>query len=184
MNARRHGYRSGARGRSLDTKPGVAGVSITARLTCSHCEKTGGLKCRAVMPDDQIDQKFRQSGWRLDPAVCPDCIRQFREKRTADMASNVSPAAMKAQAAMFQHLQTAFDVETGRYAKGWSDKVIAEKTGLSVEHVAAFRTAAFGDLKDAPEIVALRAEISALENLVTEQVAHLRGELARIAKGA
>lgn len=184
MSARRHSYRTELRGRSLTAKPGVAGTSISAHLTCSRCGKVGDLKCRAILPDEQIDRKFRQSGWRLDPAVCPDCIRQSKEERAADMASNVSPAAMKAQAAMFQYLQTAFDVETGRYGKGWSDKVIADKTGLSVEHVAAFRAAAFGELKDAPEIVALRADIAALENLVTEQVAHLRSELARIAKGA
>lgn len=100
------------------------------------------------------------------------------------MASNASPAAMKAQATMFQHLTAHFDTEAGQYEKGWSDKVIAGKTGLSVEHVAAFRAAAFGELKDSAEIVSLRAEIAALESLVTEQIAHLRGEIARLAKAA
>ncbi len=184
MSARRHLYRDGRHGRSIRTATGVSGVTIAALLQCSRCPKVGDLNCRAMMPPEKMDQKFRQAGWQIDPHVCPDCIRQSKEKRTAAMASNASPAAMKAQAAMFQHLTANFDPDTGRYAKGWSDKVIAEKTGLSVEHVAAFRTAAFGELKDAPEIVALRAEIAALENLVTEQVAHLRGELARIAKGA
>lgn len=183
MSARRHLYRDGRHGRSIRTAPGVTGATITAHLQCSRCPKVGDLKCRAMLPADQMDQKFRQAGWSIDPHVCPDCIRQSKEKRTA-MASNASPAAMKAQAAMFQHLTAHFDVEAGRYEKGWSDQVIAEKTGLSAEHVAAFRTAGFGELKDAPEIVALRADIAALENLVTEQVAHLRGELARIAKGA
>ncbi len=184
MSARGHLYRDGRHGRSIRTATGVSGVTITALLQCSRCPKVGDLNCRAMMPPEKMDQKFRQAGWAIDPHVCPDCIRQSKEKRTAAMASNATPAAMKAQAAMFQHLTANFDPDAGRYAKGWSDKVIAEKTGLSVEHVAAFRTAAFGELKDSPEIVALRADIAALENLVTEQVAQLRGELARIAKGA
>lgn len=184
MSARRHLYRDGRHGRSIRTAAGVAGVTITAQLQCSRCPTVGELNCRAMMPPDKMDQKFRQAGWQLDPHACPDCLRKTKEKRTAAMATNASPAAMKAQAAMFQHLTANFDTEAGRYAKGWSDKVIAEKTGLSVEHVAAFREAGFGELKDSPEIVALRADIAALENLVTEQVAHLRGEIARIAKGA
>ena len=184
MSARRHLYRDGLHGRSIRTSAGVAGVTITALLQCSRCPKVGDRNCRAIMPPQQMDQKFRQAGWSLDPNICPDCLRQSKEQRTAAMASNASPAAMKAQAAMFSHRTANFDAETGRYAKGWSDKVIAEKTNLSVEHVAAFREAGFGELKDSPEIVALRADIAALENLVTEQVAHLRGEIARIAKGA
>jgi hypothetical protein len=184
VSARRHAYRDGRHGRSIRTSSGVSGITIAALLQCSRCPKVGDLNCRSMMPVDQMDQKFRQAGWTLDPHVCPDCIRQSKEKRTAAMASNASPAAMKAQAAMFQHLTAHFDPDAGRYAKGWSDKVIADKTGLSVEHVAAFRVAAFGELKDSPEIVSLRAEIAALENLVTEQVAHLRGEIARIAKAA
>lgn len=184
MSAHRHLYRDGRHGRSIRTAAGVAGVTITALLQCSRCPKVGDVNCRAMMPPEKMDQKFRQAGWQIDPHVCPDCFRQSKDKRSAAMASNASPAAMKAQAEMFQMLTAHFISETGQYAKGWSDKVIAEKTGLAVEHVAAFRTAGFGELKDAPEIVALRAEISALENLVTEQVAHLRGELARIAKGA
>jgi hypothetical protein len=184
VSSRQHAYRDNVRGRSIRTAAGVAGVTITALLQCSRCPKVGDRNCRAIMPPEQMDQKFRQAGWSLDPNICPDCLRKTKEKRTAAMASNASPAAMKAQAAMFQHLTANFDTDAGRYAKGWSDKVIADKTGLSVEHVAAFRTAAFGELKDSPEIVSLRAEIAALENLVTETVAHLRGEIARIAKGA
>lgn len=184
MSSRRHLYRDGRHGRSIRTASGVASVTITALLQCSRCPKVGDLNCRAIMPAEKLDQKFRQAGWQIDPHVCPDCLRKTKEQRTAAMASNASPAAMKAQAAMFSHLTANFDAEAGRYAKGWSDKVIADKTGLSVEHVAAFRAAGFGELKDSAEIVSLRAEIAALENLVTEQVAHLRGEIARIAKGA
>jgi len=183
MSQRKHLYKEGLKGRAIATRPGVAGTSITALLQCSRCPKVGELGCRAMMPAEQMDHKFRQSGWRLDPHVCPDCIRISKQEKAA-MTASPSPAAMKAQAAMFQLLSQHFDGETGRYAKGWSDKKISEATGIAIEHVAAFRTAGFGELKDAPEIVAFRADIAALETLVAEQIAQLRGDLARIAKAA
>src|SRR3546814_7661352 len=57
------------------------------------------------------------------------------------MSASPSPAAMKAQAEMFQLLSLHFDGETGRYAKGWSDGKIASTTGIAVEMVTAFRVA-------------------------------------------
>ncbi|WOF43791.1 hypothetical protein KNJ79_02165 [Sphingopyxis indica] len=183
MKHRKHSYREGLRGRGIETHSGVGGVSITAKLHCSKCPKIGLLGCRAMMPPEQMDQKFRQSGWRTDPNICPDCIRKAKEEK-AEMATNASPAAMKAQAQMFTLLSQHFDGEVGQYGKGWSDAKIAAETGLSPDMVAAFRTAGFGELKDAPEIVQLRADITALETLVAEQIASLRADLAKIAKGA
>lgn len=183
MSASKHLYREGLRGRSLDMKPGIGGATIAALLQCSRCPTIGKRPCGAMLPPEAMDKKFKQAGWRVDPHVCPNCQRKPKE-RPAPMTASPSPAAMKAQAEMFQLLSLHFDGDTGRYAKGWSDAKIAAQTGIAVDLVTAFRTAGFGELKDAPEIVAIRAEIATLESLVAEQVAHLRGELARIAKGA
>lgn len=177
-----HSYREGKRGRSIASRPGVGGQSITANLTCSSCPKNGSIGLRVMMPPEQIDQKFKQAGWRLDPHRCPDCIRKAAQSKGKPMASNPSPAAVKAQAKMFSLLSQHFTPDDGRYAKGWSDKKIADETGVSVEMVAAVRSEAFGELKEPSEIQALRQEITALEGLVSEQIATLRTELAKVAK--
>lgn len=183
MSAPKHLYRERMRGRALETKSGIGGGTIVALLQCSRCPTIGRRSMGAMLPPEAIDKKFKQAGWRVDPHVCPDCQRKPKE-RPAPMTASPSPAAMKAQAEMFQLLSLHFDGDMGRYAKGWSDAKIASTTGLAVDMVTAFRTAGFGELKEAPEIVAIRAEIASLESLVAEQVAHLRGELARIAKAA
>ena len=192
MAVRGHPYRDGTAGRSITTRPGVGGMTITAHLECSKCGKIGHVKCRAIMPPEQIDRKFRQAGWRLDPHVCPDCIPATHEKKgERRMASKPSPAAMKAQAAMFQLLAQHFDTDTGRYAKGWSDAKIAKETGISPDMVRDFRVAGFGDLREPEEVVQLRSDIDALATLQREQNAAitveletLRSKLDRIAKAA
>lgn len=98
------------------------------------------------------------------------------------MATNPTPGAIKAQAKMFNLLSLHFNPDEGRYAKGWSDKKVADDTGMAADLVASFRVEAFGELKEPAEVSALRSEISALENLVVEQIASLRTELAKVAK--
>lgn len=177
-----HSYRDGIKGRSITTRPGIGGPTTTAHLTCTECGHDGSVNLRANMPPSQIDQKFAQAGWKLDPHRCPDCIRKAAQSKGNPMASNPSPAAVKAQAKMFSLLAQHFTPDDGRYAKGWSDKKIADETGVSVEMVAAVRSEAFGELKEPSEISALRSEITALEGLVTEQIASLRTELAKVSK--
>lgn len=177
-----HLYRNGLDGRSLASAHGVGGASFTLGLTCSQCPKVGQLKCGKVLPDKTNDEKFRRAGWRLDPNICPDCIRKAAQSKGNPMASNPSPAAVKVQASMFKLLYMHFDGETGRYAKGWSDKEVAAKAGAALDLVIAVRSETFGELKEPSEISALRSEISALEGLVSEQIASLRTELAKVAK--
>lgn len=98
------------------------------------------------------------------------------------MATNPTPGAIKAQAKMFSLLSLHFSPDDGKFAKGWSDKKISEETGLAPDLVAQFRIEAFGDLKEPAEISALRSDIAALETLVVEQIASLRGELAKVSK--
>ena len=81
------------------------------------------------------------------------------------MAAQPSPNAMKTQAAMFRLLSNHFDVDAGRYEKDWGDARIAKETGLAVALVAQFRDAGFGEIKEAPEIAGLRADVRALEQL-------------------
>lgn len=185
-----HPWRDGVSGRGLTTRPGVGGVSITAHLTCSGCGRIGDVKLRAIMPPDQIDRKFRQAGWRLDPHQCPACIQSTQETKEArTMPPTPSPAAMKAQAVMFNLLTLHFDPVAGRYSVGWSDAKVASETGLDAAFVRDFRDAGFGPLREPEELIRFRADIAALEQLqretaatISEQIASLRADLARIAK--
>ena len=177
MSVRGHGYRDGHSGRSLRSHPGVGGVSFVALLQCSECPKVGEVKCRAVMPPDQIDQKFRQAGWAVDPHRCADCCRKPKEK---PMSATPSPAAMKAQAHMFQLLSQHFDADNGRYVAGWSDDKIAKDTGISADLVKSFRKAGFGELKEPAEISLLRADINSVEQLAKEQHGAITAEVAAL----
>lgn len=193
MTFQKHPYREKLHGRSISSKQGVGGASIKAHVQCSRCPRIGEVGLTKVLPPEPIDQKFRQHGWKLDPHVCPDCQR--KPKKGPDMATAAtpahSPAAMKAQGQMFHLLTLHFVPETGRYAKGWSDKKIADDTGLALDHVAAFRASCFGDLKESAEIAGMRADLDAAEALANEnhknligQIVAFRAELDRIARGA
>lgn len=91
-----------------------------------------------------------------------------------------SPAAMKAQAAMFRLLSDRFDPDAGRYEAGWDDKKIAAETGLSPDVVAEFRKAGFGEMKEAPELASIRKDVNALEQLAREQNASIMQEVAAL----
>ena len=159
--------------------PGVGGASFTARLRCSGCPQVGERKLRQLMPPEQIDQKFAQAGWSLNPPLCVGC-RAAQSKEKLTVASKPTPAAMKAQAQMFTLLSQHFDPDAGRFTGGWSDQRIAKESGLAVEMVAEFRRAGFGEIKEAPELSALRQDIGALEELFREHQAAVTAEIASL----
>lgn len=175
MHLRGHPYRNAARGRSLKSAPGVGSVTHTAHLACSACPAVGERKLRQVMPPEQIDQKFAQAGWSLDPHICPDCRRKAAEEK--NMASHPSPAAVKAIGKVFGLLSAHFDVDAGRYAPDWGDQKIADETGIGLEAVMTLRKDNFGEIKEPVEIGQLRADIGALEQLLIETTKPIKDEL-------
>jgi hypothetical protein len=68
----------------------------------------------------------------------------------------------------------------GRYAGGWSDERIASMLELFPEQVAQVRLESpdHGMIRTAPDVAALKADISAMEALFAEQIAELRARLA------
>lgn len=176
MKNRGHYYRSGMLGRSLETQAGAGGTTFVAHLHCARCPRIASRNLRQIMPPDQIDRKFQQAGWSVDPNLCPDCIQASKERKT--MSAKPSPNAMRAQAQMFTLLQTHFDVTKGAFAKEWSDERVATETGIAVALVIEFRQTCFGELKEPDEVRVLRGDISALETLVRETVASVTGEIA------
>lgn len=91
-----------------------------------------------------------------------------------------SDAAVKQQARCFNLLGQHFDPDKGRYAKGWSDKKIAEEVSLSSAVVATLRIDCFGDLKESPEASEIRADINALDTLCKESFAQFQQEIAAL----
>jgi AraC-like DNA-binding protein len=68
----------------------------------------------------------------------------------------------------------------GRYARDWSDERIAHDASLLPEQVAQVRLESpdHGMIRTAPDVAALKADISAMEALFAEQIAELRSRLA------
>lgn len=179
MKHRGHSYRNGMMGRSLQTRAGIGSTSFVAHLQCSRCPRTGTRNLRAIMPPEQIDRKFQQAGWALDPHACPDCLtRASKERKT--MSAKPSPDAMRAQAQMFTMLQTHFSTDKGAFGTGWNDQRIATDTGLSVAVVKEYRETCFGPLKEPAEFASIRADISALEKLQQESSAAIATEIASL----
>lgn len=188
MKARGHYYRTGMLGRSIATLAGQGGTSFVARLQCSNCPAVGERKLRAIMPPDQIDRKFQQLGWAIDPHICPECLSHTYKERSK-MSAKPSPDAMRAQAQMITLLQTHFNVERGAFTKDWDDARVASTTGIAKPLVIEYREACFGPLKEPPELAAIRADIASLERLhqesvnsFTVEVASLRSRLGDLSK--
>lgn len=181
MKHREHSYRNGVMGRRLETRPGVGSPSATAFIQCSRCPHEGSLKLSVRMPPEQIDKKFTQAGWALDPHICPSCRTQASNERKA-MSAKPSPDAMRAQAQMFSLLQNHFDPNKGLFSQNWDDARIAGETGLSAAVVVDYRETCFGKLKEPEEVQALRSDIAALEKLHQETSASFLSEIVTLRK--
>ncbi|MFL6864070.1 MAG: hypothetical protein ACJ8DZ_13835 [Allosphingosinicella sp.] len=171
-----HPWKIGAGGRKVASHPGGAHV---ATLVCG-CGVREEIRFKSLASGDVMDRKFRQRGWRLDPSKCAGC--QARPKRGMTMAAQAAPtpAAIKAQAKMFNLLGAHFNAEAGTYGGGYSDAKIAEEVGFSPDLIAAFRDEAFGPLKEPPEIAALARDIEALTQMLDEAVTPIKSELSQL----
>jgi hypothetical protein len=168
VGVEQHPWKLETHGRSVRS---VAGGGVMAKLTCSRCPAVFDIKFRQLPGSAEIDRKFIQHGWAVDPAKCPEHNPRHHPKKDSAMntlAAKTSPAAIAAQAKMFGLLQSHFDVQVGRYLSGQSDAGIAKACGLAVELVAAIRAQVFGELKEPPEIAALAADLATLEGLLTD----------------
>lgn len=177
MSAKTHAYRDGTHGRSMTSRPGNGGLVFHAYLQCSRCPTKGEVPTRGGIDPPQIDRRFINLGWRVDPHVCPACAAKPKEK---PMTATQSIAAMKATIQMNDLLQAHFDVKNGRYVTGWSDEKIAKDTGLGLKSVADYRIAEFGEIREPTEIALIRQDVNALEKLQQETNATFTGEIATL----
>lgn len=175
MSLNRHSWKIGLHGRAIQSQPGG---HFSATLEC-QCGTRTEKRFRELAGPDQIDRKFAQAGWSLDPPACPECqARRKQEKKT--VATKASPTAIKAQVAMMRLLNDHFDADGGAFTGGYDDDRIAKETGLAVEAVREYRIAGFGELKEPPEVASIHADVQALEKLFLETIAPLQQELAAL----
>jgi hypothetical protein len=186
LSTQQHPWKLERHGRSTRTEQGGG---VVATLTCSKCPKQATIRFRQLCGSADMDAKFKQQGWAVDPAKCPDHNRHNhtprKEKPKVDTAAPAkfatpTPAAIAAQAKMVALLQMHFDPESGTYGSGYSDLKVAEECRLSIDLVTEVRKQAFGDLKVPAEVAQLTADIEALEQLLTETVAPIQTELGAL----
>lgn len=180
MEIKGHAWTRGHGSRVIESRRHGNTLWVVGRVTCGKCTAVGELKSRNVWPAEQMDKRLKQKGWRLDPPLCPDCVKQPKEERmaTEDTTAVPSNKAAMAQAKVFKMLGVHFDVEKGRYLNGYSDKRLSDETGVAVAAIAVLRSECFGELKEDPAVAELRSDIAALEALCAEQVASLQQTVA------
>jgi ribosomal protein L29 len=167
MPAQNHPWVLGDRGRSFVNGSG----GIVATLTC-HCGATQDVRFRNLCDADVMDRKFKDKGWLLNPARCPDHARSKRQERND--VSKPNHANAQANARMFGMLTAHFDPEAGTYATDWSDERVAKETGLAPEYVRTVRDEALGPLREPPEVRQLREDIATVEALLAEEEGRIR----------
>jgi hypothetical protein len=158
-----------------------------ARLTCSICGGHDEWSSLHAPASNIIRKKCADKGWAIGRRLsCPTCTAKSKE---ANMPNATKPAInMEAIGKVHKLLGKHFNNETGQFDAGWSDQKVASETGLAPDAVAAFRKASFGELKEAPEVAALRGDIASLAQLYKEhadtmvkEIAALRTRLQKIA---
>ena len=159
------------------------GNRFAAFATCHLCGSRGEWNARNQPPADLLPKKFRQMGWDIGKScTCPECLANAKEanKEKKTVATQISPAAMKAQARMMTMLMEQFNAETGLYASGWDDARVAKETSLALDHVKAFRVAAFGELKEPDAISVLRADMISTEKALIALAEDVRREMTAL----
>ena len=96
----------------------------------------------------------------------------------------VSVDTHKATAKMHRFLTEYFDAEEGVFVEGWDDDRIAKESGMSASHVTEVRNLAYGELKEPDELIELKKDIKALNDLITETLISAQKELNALNKRA
>ena len=164
-------------------------------IVCDQCGSQDDRSTKPDMPEVAIARLFRARGWTVDErcrsAICPKC-------QETPKVSEFSAEAMKRQRQMFSLLDDHFDVDKGAFDAGWSDARVAKETGLAESAVTKARDAAYGPLKVPAEVLAagrengdlrakmtkdvadVRAIVDQLERELSDRLAKLEAEIARI----
>lgn len=130
---------------------------------------------------------------RPDKCQCPDCflsrrrsVNKLREapkmvevfpaphtnsvaipigtsKQEPVLAAGLTPLTQANRTKIREMLDTHFDDAAGRYLDNLTDQKVGEKIGVPWKHVEEIRRLAYGELKEDPELTAIRAQLNAAD---------------------
>lgn len=174
--------------------PVVVSVTPEGRslhLPCYYDHTVDFALTGAVLPPEVVKKKIIQKGWKVGRRLlCPEHATTLRvatrltypEKRRKppmpEVSAKVTPITPTSEEARTARrlatllIEEQFDVAGGFYRNGYTDKKVADETGVSEHFVTKRREEDFGPLKDPPEIVKAKAEIDALQQRVEDLKAH------------
>lgn len=155
-------------------------------IQCSRCGSIDHHGSSMSVPGARLAKNFRNAGWKIDSkmkeAICPGCQAEEQEEKNVKQSKD----AIIAQQKLFALLEEHFDKEGKKYRGKADDKWIAKECGLSLDHVITVREALHGPLID-PELAKAEAQLEALllklttlEQMVKEETAALRTDIARL----
>ena len=151
-------WKSGECHKRVSAKGNVGANMMIANFKTKGWQHKGGRKW--ICPDCQSNKKCENStGGSLDM----NKVVRMQEKHEV---STTKAKAAKRQAIAF--LEDEFDVETGTYKDGSSDKTIAELVELSESAIANLRSDLFGDIREKTEIEKLRDDMFKLLHRLDE----------------
>lgn len=140
------------------------------QIKCQSCSRREAKPLRPDFPPAAVARFFRGKGWLVDDkgrdAKCPKC----QETKVTDL----SKETLRRQRQMHRLLEDHFDEEAGRYRGDWSDAKIAQETGLSPAAVSKARDAGYGELREDPELAALRQEWAEVRERAARDMAAMR----------
>jgi len=177
------------------TKAGVRNI-VRIRCACgAHCDVNRAHSFNV----EHLSRAFKNKDWIFEHGrwICQPC--QAKKKPAPEKPKEIpmqitpttAPAAQPVNlgpvqvAKVLRMLDEHFNSDKGAFHEGWSDERISRELNVPRIHVIQIREETHGKLKMDPEIVALRSDIEAAEQMATELstiIGDLKTRLVRLEK--
>lgn len=133
------------------------GYCRVATLICGDCGAVESVRvnaARTLLPDEVIDKKFVQHGWRVGSHAkddrCPKCVAAKKGKTVLKVVppSETPPRTMGRddRRIIFEKLNDTYVDEKTGYDSGWSDHRVASDLGVPRKWVENVREEMFGSV--------------------------------------
>lgn len=175
------------------TRKVVDGTIITSsEFTCAGCGSTltKPLSKSGLIPEHEA-KRARAEGWEADAfkasaTRCPKCLKPPKNDPLADIKRlqnkepkmTIQPAAVatidpakrdpnpQQRLAIRNKLDAQFDDAKGRYLNGYSDHRVAAELDLPRVFVEKIREAAYGPIKENPDLAQAMAEVASIREAI------------------
>jgi len=151
-------------------------------IECSHCHAKFSASWSPQTSPALMIKNMRNKHWAVGNGtapICATCINTNHTKRSRPMNGHVAPIPPTTpnegviERKVYAMLESHFDDATRAYVDGYTDTMVAEKVGCSVEFVIAKRRKGYGEIED-PRLQAYRAEYKALVDRHVELATQIR----------